>query len=367
MSSKSTLVTSLVIVVVVFAGIGAALFIANPYEPSRVAVVAMEPGFGDLSMADQVQEGLDNLSLDVSVTYVGFDTTPADADQLLTELAQSGEYVLILAVGNKFETSVESVATQYPDQHFALINGDVDLANVVSVDFLVEQGSYLAGVLAAFLASERLGYGIVGVLAAVDDDKKITALVDGFRLGVLEANETYDLNITLLDTEYVGYYDNDDVAGNMTVDLFEDDNVTVLFTPVRASMHGIRTGLEAVNDTFYERVEDEIEDEVRRPYVIAAEYNLDYFGTADPQQPVDPSWVVTSVVVHSDWATYDILYETLWNRFPGGEHNIYGLADGWVNLTRFRYSSTYISDESMQAVKEYREYIIANNSFPEFL
>ena len=44
----------------------------NPYVPAKIAVVMTEPGFGDNSMADQVDTGLRELGGDAVVDYDDF-------------------------------------------------------------------------------------------------------------------------------------------------------------------------------------------------------------------------------------------------------------------------------------------------------
>ena len=63
MSSRSNMLISLVIIVVIFGGVGAMIYVAAPYEPSNIAIVVMAPGFGDMSKADTVEEGMDELAL----------------------------------------------------------------------------------------------------------------------------------------------------------------------------------------------------------------------------------------------------------------------------------------------------------------
>ena len=69
MSSRSNIVISLVIIAIIFGGVGITIYLSAPYEPSRVAVVMMAPGFGDMSKADTVYEGMDSLAHDISVQY----------------------------------------------------------------------------------------------------------------------------------------------------------------------------------------------------------------------------------------------------------------------------------------------------------
>jgi len=94
------------------------------------------------------------------------------------------------------------------------------------------------------------------------------------------------------------------------------------------------------------------------PLVIGAEADQDYYGCADPNRPVDPSWIVTSVVPHTDLAAYQIANSTLWNLFPGGLNLQYNLANGGANITTFQYSSTYVSRSIRGIIADYKNSII---------
>ena len=74
----------------------------NPYEPSRVAIVVMDPGFGDLSMADNIQLGMDEAGRDVSVQYHVPEVLPTsvpEAETIMNDLSATGLYDLIIAIG----------------------------------------------------------------------------------------------------------------------------------------------------------------------------------------------------------------------------------------------------------------------------
>ncbi len=47
----------------------------NPYVPAKISIVVTEPGFGDLSMADQVLTGLEELGGDIVVDIEYFTAT----------------------------------------------------------------------------------------------------------------------------------------------------------------------------------------------------------------------------------------------------------------------------------------------------
>ncbi|UCE09561.1 MAG: BMP family ABC transporter substrate-binding protein, partial [Candidatus Thorarchaeota archaeon] len=280
MSARPKILASMVIVAIVFGAVGGFLFLTSPYEPSRIAVVVMDPGFGDLSMADQLQVGMEELQGDISVSYITplpLPTTVSEAQETMSNLASNtGYYDLIVALGLEMTPAIQAVAASFPNQKFAIIGGNVpNLDNVVSATFSTEQAAFLAGVLAAFLATSDDYSGIVGVLAAVEDDPTLDPLINGFSQGVAAANTDYGLNATLLAPRYIGSFNNSATATTEVVNFFDpsNQNGSVLFAPVRASMVGVRNGLEIANSSWYF---DDYGD--RRPIVIGAEYNLDYYG-----------------------------------------------------------------------------------------
>ncbi|MHA1771706.1 MAG: BMP family lipoprotein [Candidatus Thorarchaeota archaeon] len=356
MSSRSSIIASVIIVAIVFGSVGGLLYITRPYEPSRVAIVVMSPGFGDFSYADQLKKGLDSLGSTISVQYEfpDFPTTAAEAQQTLEELAQSGKYVLIVGVGADMASSLQTVAAKYPNQHFAMIDGHVDAPNVASATFKVEQASFLAGVVAAFMANttyNKNGTGKIGIIGSYETDPDVMNMIKGFTQGVEHANQTYALGVELLDPLYIESFNNTALASTYTVQLFIQQHVTIIFAPVRASMKGVREGMEIANRTSLFLTG-------RAPLVIAAGGDQDYLGNPNPEIDVGPSWIPVSVVPRTDLAAYTILNATLWNDFPGGTHYEYDLANGGVTLTNFTYSTTYVPKTVRSIVWDYYDDII---------
>jgi len=63
----------------------------NPYVPAKISVVVSEPGFGDLSMADQVLTGLEELGGDI-VADIEYYTaaSQAEAQSIMESNSTSG-------------------------------------------------------------------------------------------------------------------------------------------------------------------------------------------------------------------------------------------------------------------------------------
>ena len=365
MSSRSSIITSLVIVIVVFGSIGGILFLTTPYEPSKVAVVVMDPAFGDMSRADQALEGMSEFRRDISVqffvpgnipdyaiSYGDSPTTLIEAQDLLENLAASGEYSIILAIGEELAPVVQSVAEDYPLQKFGMIGAALNADNVASAIFASEEAAFLGGALAALLAAEDGYTDVVGILAAEVDDPAIDRMISGFIQGLQHANSTNALNVSLLETRYVGSVNNSPIAQGIARLLF-DQNASVIFAPVRASIDGVVEAAR-ISDIIYPR----------RPLIIAAEFDLDYLGTADPEMPTAPSYIATSVLSRTDLAIYDILNMTMWDLFPGNENFLYDLSNSGVNITEFLYSTTYISNDITDEIDAYEAEIIAGTIDP---
>ena len=314
MSSRSGVISSVIIVILVFTAVGGFVFLTNQYVPSNIAVVVIEPGFGDRSMADQAYEGL--FEVDVVVSYdfrVAEDVE--DLENIINTLAQEGNHDLILVIGTRvgLADAVDRVAADHPNQRFGFVGGFVDQPNVASATFVENEGAFLAGTLAAYLAvgsSNRTG--VVGIIGSVETDTTVAELIDGFIQGLNYANQTLG-NVTLLPTEYVGSYNNSVVADVIARNMWNPSlgNASVIFAPVRASIMGIRSAMEYANSTWFGDTVN------REPFVIGAEGDQRYLGNPNIEIRSGPSWVVTSIVPRSDLAVYRIINATLWDEFVG--------------------------------------------------
>ncbi len=354
LSSRSGIISSVIIVIIVFSAVGGIVFLSNLFVPSSIAVVVLDPGFGDRSMVDHAYEGLALVDVVVNYEY-RVATDAANARDIMENIAAAGQHDLIVAIGNRLSGPVTDAAGTYPNQKFALIGGVPSLAlnNVASATFAQQDAAFLAGSIAAFVATGHVNRsGIIGVLGSVEADTTVEALIAGFIHGVEHANATYNLNVTLLPTDYVDSYNDSATAELMTYSMFSplQGDATVVFAPVRASITGVRTAMDRANTTYFSDITG------REPFVIAAEGNQDYLGNPNINIATGPSWIVASVVPRSDLAVARVINATLWFEFPGGVTDPYNLANMGVDLsdlTEFR-SSEWVTDYMLNVTRDYR-------------
>ena len=165
-----TVIAIVVVVLIAIAGIGAYMLTKPPVEKKRkLGIIFDIGGRGDLSFNDMAAMGgeMAKEQLGYEVTEV---TSATEADYLpnLRSLAQTGEYDLIVAVGFLMTDAVRTVADEFPEQKFAIIDGYIpDKPNVLSILFEEHEGSALVGALAGLLAA-YYGYPHVGMALGIE-------------------------------------------------------------------------------------------------------------------------------------------------------------------------------------------------------
>jgi len=143
------------------AGIGATALLAG-IAMADPAVLYDGGGKNDKSFNEATFNGAEQYKKETGGSYGEFQiSADAQREQAIRQFADKG-YSPIVLPGFSWETALKTVAPDYPDIDFVIIDTVVDLPNVRSVTFKEQEGSYLVGVLAA-LASKT---GTVGVVPA---------------------------------------------------------------------------------------------------------------------------------------------------------------------------------------------------------
>lgn len=141
----------------------------------KVGMVFDVGGRGDKSFNDSAYEGLEkakkDLGLDVKELEPSADGSNREA--LLRQLADDG-YGLIIGVGFAFDEVMPAVAADYPDIHFAIVDGSAEGKNITDLQFAEQEGSFLVGAIAA----QKSETGTIGFVGGVNN-----ALIQKFEAG----------------------------------------------------------------------------------------------------------------------------------------------------------------------------------------
>lgn len=263
---------------------------------------------------------------------------PVSIEPAMRAFAERG-YDLVIGVGFAQGPIMQAVAKDYPNIHFAIIDGVIfeddgktPKANVASLVFKEHEGSYLVGLIAG-MTSKTNTIGFIGGM----DIGLIHRFEGGFEQGAKAANP----NIRVIQN-YVGVTDaawNNPGKGKEIALAQISKGADVIFTAAGNS------GLGA-----FDAVEQSGKDSSGRAthFVIGVDSN---------QNMVKPGYVLTSMVKRVDNAVYDIVKDVVDRKFQGGFH-VFGLDSDGVGYVMDSNNQSLVSPEAIRAAEDAKKKII---------
>ena len=166
--------------------LGAASLVAPAHAATQLSVgVAYDiGGRGDKSFNDASAAGLDKAKkqFDFNVEAVVTDGSSSDREKRIRSLITKNCNPII-AIGAGYSSTLQALAVEFPNTHFAIINdASVAALNVTSVIFANTQGAYLAGFSAAQVSKS-------GKVAMIANSSQADIYKDGFSAGVFASKK----------------------------------------------------------------------------------------------------------------------------------------------------------------------------------
>jgi len=280
-----------------------------------VGVVYDKGGLGDKSFNDSAHAGIVRAEKDMGITDKAVESkSEKDFETNLTGMADAG-CDLVIAVGVTQKTALEAVSQKYPNVKFAIIDASVKQPNVRSLLFTEQEGSFLAGYLAA-LTTKTNKVGFVGGME-IPLIKKFQA---GYEAGVKTANPA----VEVLPAKYTGDWDSQD-KGKVAANVLYAAGADIVYHAAG------RAGLGVIS--------------------AAKEQNKYAIGVDSDQDDVEKGFVLTSMIKHVDEAVYQTIKDLADNKFAAGD-KIYDLKSGGVGLSDMKFTKDKIGKENIAKVKE---------------
>lgn len=256
----------------------------------KVGLVTDVGGINDHSFNQLAYQGLEKAKKDLGVT-TNFIQSKQQTDYVtnLTQFAQQ-KYNMIIAVGFLMKDAVEQVSKQFPDSKFMIIDSDItDRPNVASASFKTEQCGYLVGVMAGLMEKEKTpklnSQNVVGVVGGMQIPP-VDSYIAGFQQGVKVVNPDTKVLVS-----YTGNF-NDPASGKQMALTQISQGADIVFGDAG------QTGDGVIN--------------------AAKEKNIYAIGVDADQNYMAPETVMTSALKRVDVSTYDIIKNTLDNKFKSG-------------------------------------------------
>jgi basic membrane protein A len=244
----------------------------------------------------------------------------AQREQALRQLAESGANPVVMT-GFAFGDVLATVAPDFPDTKFAIIDMVVDQPNVKSVVFNEHEGSYLVGMMAG-LASKTGTVGFIGGM----DIPLIRKFGCGYAQGVMAANPAAKVVLNMTGTTPSAW--NDPVKGAELTKAQISQGADVIYAAAGGTGVGVLQ--------------------------TAADEGILSIGVDSNQNYLHPGKVLTSMMKRVDNAVYEA--------FKEGENltagfNVMGLANDGVGYAMDENNASLVTAEMQAAVDAAAEQI----------
>ena len=207
-------------------------------EEGKVYNVAylVNGNLGDKSFFDSAEAGLAQLKADGRIDYVTIEMGGTDEDQptwlsTLYDVSEDGGYDLIICGTYQMPDYLKEVATQYPDQLYAIFDDTTYVGenkNVVNLSYRQNDMGYLVGVYAACMTVDTNIANInedavVGFVGGVD-----SPLINDFLIGFIEGAQSVNPDIKV-DTRYTNDYVDTAIAKEYGLSMINDNKCDIIW------------------------------------------------------------------------------------------------------------------------------------------
>ena len=314
------------------AGCHPASYAADDKSKVHVGIVFDIGGKDDRSFNAAAWEGVKRAARDFPIVLRDVEPgDPTSIEPAMRAFAERG-YDLIIGVGFSQTPIIETVAKDYPNISFVIVDGVSQLPNVASLIFREHEGAYLVGMIAAMTSKT----GTLGFLGGMD-----IPLIHKFEVGYEEGAHAVNPQVNVV-PNYIGVTDtawNDPVKGKELARTQIERGADIIFAAAGNS------GLGA-----FDAVEQYGKDDQGRAQKLV-------IGVDSNQNWVKPGFVLTSMVKRVDNAVYQIVKDRVANQFAGGIH-VYGLENEGIGYAVDEYNKDLIPPATIRAVDQARKKII---------
>jgi basic membrane protein A len=306
------------------ASIGRAATRAGTHPHKSVSVVLYVSGsLGDLGFFDSAHAGVVRAQKDLGANVKveqNADTTQWKTQ--VTALAASHKYDLIIMDASDWDTDAATIVKAYPHQKFIDFDDNyfASSPNVSSIIFKQNEGSFLAGALAAMVADSNLPYvshkKILGMVGGMN-----IQVINDFRDGYVQGAQTVDPQMQVRVT-YIGgsgsndTWDNKPAGARLASSLY-NDGASVVYQVAGGSGLGVLQ-----------------QSKIANRYAIGVDSNQDYLA---------PGHVIGSVVKRVDNSLFDLIKLYTQGTLKGAHVYYFGLQNSGVALTRDKYTRAIVT------------------------
>jgi len=290
-----------------------------------VGIVFDAGGKDDKSFNSMAWEGASRAKDDFGIDLM--DVEPGDQSSLepaIRALAECGTD-LIIGVGFIATPYIESVAPEFPESKFCIVEGEVKGDNVSCLFFQEHEGAFLVGMIAAM----KTQTDIIGFVGGMD-----IPLIHRFVMGYRAGAEYVNPDVTVL-VNYAGITPaawSDPTKGKELAMSQYDRGADIVYAAAGATGLGV--------------------------FDAAAETGNFVIGNDANQNWIKPGNVLTSMLKRVDVAVYETIRSVVENKFQGGIY-WYSLSNKGVGYAVDGYNQDLLSQKIIDKVEQAKNSILS--------
>lgn len=316
--------------------LGLGLFVSPVGAQEKPFKVAAISGYFAQGLGLKIVHGLEKAEEDFNIEFNLIDTgvRSLDYEEQFQRVAESGDYELIFVMGWELVDALTQTATSYPDQKFIFIDGilDIDQDNMLYINFLENEGAFMAGAMAALMTQNstaeyaNLNNKKIGFVGGRD-----IPVINNFRIGYEQGAKYIDAEVKVTSV-FAGTFDDPGRGLEMARSLY-DSGHDIIFNVAGPTGEGV---------------------------IQAAQMSKRYaIGVDVDQCPNAPGYVAGSMIKKVDVSVYNTIEQTINGNYTPGSHN-YGVADDGVELDNCNYMQEIVPEEILNELEKVKE-LIAND------
>ncbi len=322
------------------------LFVMSLFSAPRVLNL-INGTLGDKSFFDSAARGMKlvekEFGLETKTIEMGYN--PSEWVPTLEDMSDSGMYDVIIVGTSQMVEPLSAIAPYYPEITYIIYDTDMpfdkgNLDNVYAMTYKQNEGSFLAGVLAAMVSKDE-------ELAFSNSDNKVIGMVGGMDIGVIndflvgyiEGAQYIDPEIRVT-TSYVGVWNDPAKGKEFTLAMYRQ-GADVVFAVAGETGNGV---LEAAKEMGHWSIG--VDSDMQ---LIYEEKDIDIVNH-----------MLSSMLKNVDQSVFRAIQMYLDGTLPLGTTESLGLKEGSVGLAQNRYFDAFLEEnpDIAQKLQETEEMIL---------
>lgn len=315
---------------------------ADESKPSFVFVCTGQ--LGDKSFNDSANAGIEEiasaLGCETRVIEVGRDQTKWEPT--FQDLAEEGEYDVIISNGSSSIETIQKVAEEFPEQKFVAFDCTIETdqyPNLYAISYKQNEGSYLAGVLAALVTQSDMEYANadnkIGFIGGSEHP-----IITDFLVGYIAGAKSVDPDIKVY-VSYIGSWD-DTAKGKETAIAQYNQGVDIIFPAAEQAGLGC---VEAAVDM--------------GKYIIGvdSDQSMLFAGVDEDKANV----ILTSVLKNVGDSLVRMANMEMEGTVPWGDYEELGIAENGAGIADNEYFQKNVPDDIKSVIEEKKQEVIDGN------